>query len=101
MIPFKHRLLESGLDKVPSRARKDLIPAYEQFCQSRATWLEDYALFRAVKAKVQDRLVPRVAIRTGPTGTLCSRSSARRALADEIDQVRLAQFLLIPARLSG
>ena len=29
----------------------DLRPAFEQFCQDQAHWLNDYALFRALKAK--------------------------------------------------
>jgi 4-alpha-glucanotransferase len=55
VIPFKHRLLEAAWTRFRAGVRKDLIPAYEQFCQSRATWLENYALFRAVKAKHDGR----------------------------------------------
>ena len=53
VIPFKHRLLETIWTRFRAGARRDLMPAYEQFCHSRANWLEDYALFRALKARFQ------------------------------------------------
>lgn len=51
VIPFKHRLLDTIWGNFHAGARKDLIPAYEQFCHTRASWLDDYALFRALKFK--------------------------------------------------
>ncbi len=39
VIPFKHRLLELVWDNFQAGTRKDLRPAYEQFCQERAAWL--------------------------------------------------------------
>jgi len=39
VIPFKHRLLKSAWARFHSGERKDLAPAYEQFCQERADWL--------------------------------------------------------------
>ena len=50
-IPFKHRLLETAWTNFRAGARPDLRPAYEQFCHDQAHWLEDYALFRALKAR--------------------------------------------------
>jgi len=93
VIPFKHGLLERAWTRFQAKVRKDLLPAYEEFCHSRANWLEDYALFRALHAKYNhvpylewpDDLVERV-----PSAL----TQARRDLADKIDQVRLAQFLL-------
>jgi len=69
------------------------MPAYEQFCQSRANWLEDYALFRALKARFQGACYldwPADLVQRVPTAL----ERARRDLANEVDQVRLAQFLL-------
>jgi len=93
VVPFKHGLLKAAWTRFRGGARKDLEPAYEEFCHSRANWLEDYALFRALKARYNsasylewpDELVRRV-----PSAL----AEARRRLANEIDQVRLTQFLL-------
>jgi 4-alpha-glucanotransferase len=93
VIPFKHRLLETIWTRFRAGARRDLMPAYEQFCHSRANWLEDYALFRALKARFQGACYldwPADLVQRVPTAL----EGARRGLANEIDQVRLAQFLL-------
>lgn len=93
VIPFKHRLLETIWTRFRAGARRDLMPAYEQFCHSRANWLEDYALFRALKARFQGACYldwPADLVQRVPTAL----ERARRDLANEIDQVRLAQFLL-------
>ena len=55
VIPFKHRLLEKAWSNFKAGARADLRPAYEQFCNEQAHWLEDYALFRALKTKFTAR----------------------------------------------
>ncbi|HWN12968.1 MAG TPA: 4-alpha-glucanotransferase, partial [Candidatus Dormibacteraeota bacterium] len=48
---FKRRLLETAWTSFNAGARPDLRPAYAQFCQDHAHWLEDYALFRALKSR--------------------------------------------------
>lgn len=92
VIPFKHRLLEVAWSNFHAGARQDLRPAYEEFCYSRASWLEDYALFRALKVKYGANYVdwPEKFVHRMPSAL----AEARRDLANEIDQVRLAQFLL-------
>jgi 4-alpha-glucanotransferase len=93
VIPFKHRLLERAWTRFHAGVRKDLIPAYDQFCHERARWLEDYALFRVLRAKYKDAPYlewPQELIEREPAAL----AQARRELANEIDQVRLAQFLL-------
>ena len=93
VIPFKHGLLKKAWSRFRAGVRKDLIPAYEQFCHSRANWLEDYALFRALKAKYNGASYldwPTELVQRVPSAI----AQARRDLADRIDQVRLAQFLL-------
>ena len=93
VIPFKHRLLRAAWGRFKAGVRRDLIPAYEEFCHARRSWLEDYALFRALKAAYNgasylewpSELVERV-----PAVIARARSS----LANEIDRVRVAQFLL-------
>ena len=65
VIPFKNRLLETAWTNFKAGERKDLRPAYDEFCTQQKHWLEDYALFRALKAKYQRRLLPRLAGRIG------------------------------------
>jgi 4-alpha-glucanotransferase len=93
VIPFKHRLLERAWTRFHAGARKDLRPAYEQFCNERATWLEDYALFRALRNRYKSASYldwPRELLERVPSAL----AQVRRELANQIDQVRLAQFLL-------
>ena len=49
--PFKLRVLATAWSRFSAGARPDLRPAYEQFCQAQGLWLDDYALFRALKAR--------------------------------------------------
>jgi 4-alpha-glucanotransferase len=51
VIPFKQRLLEKAWTNFKAGEREDLRPAYDEFCAKHANWLEDYALFAALKAK--------------------------------------------------
>jgi 4-alpha-glucanotransferase len=93
VIPFKHRLLDATWNHFRSGARADLRPAYEQFCAEQVHWLEDYAMFRALKITHHGAYYldwPAELVRREPTAL----ARARRDLADPIDQVRWAQFLL-------
>jgi 4-alpha-glucanotransferase len=70
-----------------------LQPEYEEFCHKQASWLEEYALFRALKNKY--RGVPYLdwpadLVERRPTAL----AEARRALGTEMDVARFAQFLL-------
>src|SRR6266850_3598136 len=90
---FKHRLLETAWTSFNAGARPDLRAAYARFCQEHAHWLEDYALFQALKSRYDGASYlewPAELARRAP-GAL---AKARRELASQIDQVRLAQFLL-------
>ena len=66
VVPFKLRLLETAWSRFSAGARPDLRPAYEQFCQDHGLWLDDYALFRALKARYDGATLPRLAGRAGP-----------------------------------
>jgi 4-alpha-glucanotransferase len=93
VIPFKHRLLEQGWANFKAGERKDLGPAYEEFSVKQAHWLEDYALFRALKVKHDGAYYlqwPAELIERRPDAI----AQARRDLRSEIDKVRFAQFLL-------
>ncbi len=94
VIPFKHRILEKAWTYFRAGERKDLRPAYEEFCAAQAHWLEDYALFRSLKEKFQEAYYldwPAELVERWPNAL----AQARLELADRIDQVRFAQFLLL------
>jgi len=95
VIPFKRRLLETAWANFQGRERRNnpLWSAYEAFCATQANWLEDYALFRALKAKHDGAYYlewPAELVQRSPSAL----AQARRELASQIDQVRFAQFLL-------
>jgi 4-alpha-glucanotransferase len=90
---FKYRLLETAWTNFNVGTRPDLRPAFAEFCRNHAHWLEDYALFRALKAKHGG--APYVEWPGDLAGRAPSAlAEARRELASQIDQARLAQFLL-------
>jgi 4-alpha-glucanotransferase len=93
VIPFKHRLIEKAWKRFQAGERKDLRPAFDEFCVSQSMWLEDYALFRALRARYNGAYYlewPEELVRRSPRAL----NEARRELATQIDQVRLSQFLL-------
>jgi 4-alpha-glucanotransferase len=93
VVPFKVRLLETAWSRFSAGARPDLRPPYERFCQDYGLWLDDYALFRALKARYHGACYlewPVELVRRTPAAL----AQAQRELADQIDCVRFAQFLL-------
>jgi 4-alpha-glucanotransferase len=92
VIAFKHGLLAKTWTNFRNGARADLRPAYEEFLNQQANWLQDYALFRALKSKFGGagylewpaELVEREA------GAM---DRARRELADEIGMICFTQYL--------
>ncbi|MGA2647039.1 MAG: 4-alpha-glucanotransferase [Candidatus Sulfotelmatobacter sp.] len=95
VIPFKQRLLEKAWANFQGGERRNnqLWSAYDELCARQANWLEDYALFRALKAKYHGAYYlewPAELVQRSPSAL----AEARRELASQIDQVRFAQFLL-------
>lgn len=93
VVPFKVRVLETAWSRFSAGARPDLRPAYEQFCQAQGLWLDDYALFRALKARYNGARYlewPAELVRRTPAAL----AQARRELANQIELVRFAEFLL-------
>ena len=93
VIPFKRGLLKKAWTKFIAGARSDLRPAYQQFRQDHADWLEDYALFRVLKARFNDAYYlkwPAELVRRDPAAI----NRVRHELADETGFVSFAQFLL-------
>ena len=93
VIAFKHRLLEQAWSNFISSSHGALRSEFVQFCSEQAHWLDDYALFRALKAHFRgaDFLDwPEELVRREPTAL----ARVRRDLVAKIDQSRFAQFLL-------
>src|SRR5271157_3942837 len=94
VIPFKHRLLKRAWVNFRAGARPDLRGAYEQFRCDQAHWLEDYALFRALKGRFDNAYYlewPGELVRRDPAAL----DRIRRELGEQIDQMCFAQFLLL------
>jgi 4-alpha-glucanotransferase len=93
VIPFKQQLLHKAWTHFMGGSRSDLRPAYEQFCRDQAHWLDDYALFRALKTRFAGahylewpgELVQR---------TPAALDRARSELADETGLASFEQFVL-------
>jgi 4-alpha-glucanotransferase len=93
VIPFKRRLLETAWSNFSAGSRADLQKAFSEFCESEARWLEDYALFRALKIRFGGASYlnwPTDLVRREPTAL----NSARREVGDYCERIRFAQFLL-------
>jgi 4-alpha-glucanotransferase len=95
VIPFKKRLLEAAWANFKAGQRRDrnLAPAYDEFCARQAHWLKDYALFRALKEKYRQAYYlewPAELVQRRPSAL----AEARRELANQMDQICFAQFLL-------
>ena len=93
VIKFKHRLLDLVWANFGAGARRDLESPYEDFRRVNARWLDDYALFRALKAKYDGAYYldwPMALVQRTPSVL----AQARRDFAAEIDKVCFAQFLL-------
>jgi 4-alpha-glucanotransferase len=93
IIPFKHRLFEKAWDRYRTGTRADLRPDYERFCHDHDRWLQDYALFRALKAKFGNAHYlewPTEVVQRQPAALEQMRSE----LSNQIGQACFAQFLL-------
>src|SRR4029453_5247686 len=89
----KHALLESAWKNFDAGARSDLRPAFERFSQEQAHWLDDYALFGALKTRYDNAAYldwPDNVVRRAPAAL----DQARRELKSQIDRVQFGQFVL-------
>ena len=90
---FKYKLIEKAWSSFRAMRRSALRFDYEQFCLDQAHWLDDYALFRALKVRHGGAYYldwPTEFVRREPAAL----ARARRDLAEQIAQVQFAQFLL-------
>ena len=93
VVSFKHGLLEIAWSNFSVARNSKLRVAFEQFCHEQAHWLDDYALFRALKASHGGACYldwPTELVQRQPAAL----AKARRDLANQIQGFRFAQFLL-------
>jgi 4-alpha-glucanotransferase len=93
VTPFKHQLLETAWTHFKAGARPDLRPAYEEFCNKQAHWLEDYALFSALKVRFGGAYYlewPAELVQREPAAL----DRARSELADRMGLESFVQFVL-------
>ena len=93
VVPSKQRVLEAAWANFRAGARPDLQGSFAAFCTAHAHWLDDYAVFRALKARYEGRHYlewPTELIERVPAALV----QVRRDLTGQIDQIRFAQFLL-------
>ena len=93
VIGFKRRLLETAWRNFDAGARPDLRADYERFRTEEAHWIDDYALFRALKTAYNGAYHldwPQELVARAPA----AMARARRELATEIQATCFAQFLL-------
>lgn len=92
VIPFKYALLDLVWSNFQSRATADDWAAFENFCFEQAVWLDDYALFLALKAKFGDGFFwdwPEPIVRRERT----AMNQLRQDLADAIERYQFRQFV--------
>src|SRR5262249_23003382 len=89
----KFALLETAWKNFRGSTRADVRRDFELFVTEQAHWLDDYALFRALKARYDGAGYvdwPDALIRRVPAAL----EQARRELTSQIDRVRFVQFVL-------
>ena len=91
LIPYKTRLLNRAFANFRDRADSHQVQAFRHFCQENAYWLEDFALFTAIKEK--HNLEPwskwEPELRTRESDSL---DHCRAALADNIENHKYRQW---------
>jgi 4-alpha-glucanotransferase len=94
VIPFKEGLLFRAWDNFRRGSGGDLRPAFEQFCEETAGLQSDPALFMALRRKYG-----RAPFQEWPSAVAGRErkalAQATRELANEIEQFRFGQFLLL------
>src|SRR6266481_2473104 len=93
VIAFKHRLLARAWSNFRAAPQRALRSEFDQFCSEQAHWLDDYALFRAMKMQyggIDFLDWPQALVKRDPAALACVRLDQE----EKIDQSRFAQFLL-------
>jgi 4-alpha-glucanotransferase len=92
VIEHKHSLLYKAFDRFRRNARPEMREGFERFCESARSWLDDYALFRAITVHsnyaIWNRWEPGLAHRNQQ-----SLERARSELSEEVESQRFFQYL--------
>lgn len=92
VITFKNALLKEAFERFKQTSDQSLRAYFERFSHQASSWLEDYALYRALKdaqnGKAWNEWEPKLARRD--TAAL---ASAREHLREQIDAQKFYQFL--------
>jgi 4-alpha-glucanotransferase len=89
---LKHALLAQAQANFGRAAPSELRREFEQFCQAQAGWLDDYALFRALRLDQSDcefHAWPPALMRHEPLAL----AEAGKRLSNLVERFRLGQFL--------
>jgi 4-alpha-glucanotransferase len=91
-ITFKNALLRKAFERFKQTTDKSLRESFERFSHQASSWLDDYALYRALKdaqgGKAWNEWEPPLARRDST-----ALASAREHVRDEIDAQKFYQFL--------
>ncbi|MGA7730033.1 MAG: 4-alpha-glucanotransferase [Chloroflexia bacterium] len=99
VIPFKRQLLQKAYERFQAGGAVELIDALREFRGAQASWLEDYALFIALKEAhggAEWTTWPKALVRREPAAL----ELARKELAAQIDYHVFAQFIFFRQWLS-
>lgn len=92
VIQFKADLLRRSFERLRSTANAALVTRFEAFCDTERDWLDDFALFMALKeahaGAVWNTWEPDIAFRRPE-----ALAAWRRRLSDHIEHYRYVQFL--------
>ena len=94
VLVFKHSIIETAWNNFRDGANSALRLKYEEFCHRQMHWLEDHALFSALKTRYGGASYldwPKELVHRAPEAV----AQARRDLASVMDRVRFAQFVLM------
>ncbi len=99
VIPFKRQLLQRAFERFRAGHSIELIEELHKFSADQSAWVEDYALFIALKEAhdgAEWATWPQELIRREPAAL----ESARQALAEQVDYHVFAQFIFFRQWLS-
>ncbi len=91
-VPYKQRLLDLAHERFISRGGKDA--GYEGFCREHAHWLDDFALFVAIKSCVGGKVWSDWPVELRDREPSCIEA-AREELACEIERQKFFQYLVV------
>lgn len=93
VTPFKFALLDKAWNRFQQNTRETQKANFQSFCEVNAHWLDDYALFRALKIKFDDAdflTWPQPLVDRDPTAL----AEERQDVAELFDKFRFYQYVV-------